>query len=128
MPISLLVEPEQIKQYDIEILRLVPTAISTTATQIVYMVSCKYEYMNIIASQIRDMLEHNVKKQYFLVCVPKKQDLCLDILEKNGVYGEISLLEFSLGLIPVENNILSMETTHSFRDLFIVTINGILIS
>jgi hypothetical protein len=41
-------------------------------------------------------------------------------LEEEGVYGDVTLGEFQLDLIPFEKDVLSLEMEDSFRECFLV--------
>ncbi len=46
--------------------------------------------------------------------------MCDRILEEEGVWGLVDIHEFPLHLVPFENDLMSMEVEHGFRDLFLV--------
>jgi len=46
--------------------------------------------------------------------------VCGKILEEAGVLGDVSSLEFPLLFQPLEPDLLSMEITESFSDLYLV--------
>lgn len=52
--------------------------------------------------------------------VPRRTLVCNKILEDAGVLGDVSVEEFPLYLIPLEQDVLSLELADSFGDLYLV--------
>lgn len=46
--------------------------------------------------------------------------VCNKILEEAGVLGDISVEEFPLYFVPLEQDVLSLGLSNSFRDLYLV--------
>jgi hypothetical protein len=63
----------------------------------------------IIASQIKQHQSQRQKLEYYVCFVPSRNIICERVLEDEGVYGDVQLGEYDLGLIPFEDDCLSME-------------------
>lgn len=59
------------------------------------------------------------RRNYKIIFVPRKLDMCDYILENEGVYGFLEMFEWSLHLIPLDANLLSLERFESFRSIFL---------
>ncbi|KAG0261630.1 hypothetical protein DFQ27_002865 [Actinomortierella ambigua] len=46
-------------------------------------------------------------------------ELCENVLEKEGVFGDITKGEYQLDFIPLEDDLLSLETDTTFRELYL---------
>lgn len=43
------------------------------------------------------------------------------ILEEEGIIGDVSIAEFPLYFLPLENDVLSLELPDAFSDLYLVS-------
>ncbi len=54
--------------------------------------------------------------------MPRRTLVCNKILEDAGVLGDVSVEEFPLYFVPLEQDLLSLELDDSFRDLYLVSV------
>jgi hypothetical protein len=68
-----------------------------------------------VAKQIKAQpgLHHQL---YF---VPRRSMICEKLLEEEGVYGDVSIGEYHLDAIPLEEDVISLEVDDAFRQLFV---------
>lgn len=59
--------------------------------------------------------------QYHLLVVPRMTTVCTTLLSDLGVLGSIDVQEFQLGLIPLEKDLLSLESEDVWRKLALVS-------
>ncbi|KAL4227335.1 Vacuolar protein sorting-associated protein 33B [Mactra antiquata] len=85
----------------------------------VYLVKPKINIMKIIADHISSEKSRGEKRQYRIVMVPRKLFLCEMILEQEGVMGSCDLDQVDLDLVPLDVDILSMETPEFFKSYFL---------
>lgn len=71
--------------------------------------------MKNIANQVRNLKD----KSIYLYYVPKQSFLCNQILRDEGVFDDITIREYYVDLIPIEEDILSMEAENYFRELYL---------
>lgn len=93
---------------------------------VVFFLSATVANMRRIASMVLANQSKNIKKDYFVLLSPKKTFLCLDELETLGVtnvltqvYTTVKVFSFNFGLIPLEQDVLSLELDRSFYDLYV---------
>ncbi len=60
-----------------------------------------------------------------MIWVPRRTLVCNKILEEAGVLGDISVEEFPLHFIPLEQDVLSLALQDSFADLYLVRVFAI---
>lgn len=117
---------------------LEPGALSSTTTNIVYLCRPKISYVKIIAgisNQVPDirlcllLLEHikrhtseSRKHSYTLLLVPRVSTLVTQILEDEGVLGDVTISSYNLQFIPLADDVLSLECDSAFRDLWVVSL------
>lgn len=59
------------------------------------------------------------KCRYKIYMVPRKLHVCELALEKEGVFGYISIEDLNLGLIPLDEDIMSLEMPTFFKSFFL---------
>ena len=92
-----------------------------------FIVRPKTVYMEIIANMIRDEMnklnqqknKDIIQKQYGIIFVPRRSRVCEEKLKEKGVRGDIIIDELNLDFIPIDTDLLSMESYDCFRDLYI---------
>jgi hypothetical protein len=47
--------------------------------------------------------------------VPRRSFICEKVLKDEGVYGSLNIHEYHLGLLPFDNDIMSMELGETLR-------------
>ncbi|KAI9851751.1 MAG: hypothetical protein M1838_002828 [Thelocarpon superellum] len=73
-----------------------------------------------IAAQIKKLQQSSqIDHDFSVFWVPRRTLVGEKILEDAGVLGDVSLAEFSLYFIPLENDLLSLELHDSFADLYL---------
>lgn len=75
--------------------------------------------MRRIASMVLSNQSRNIRKEYFVVLSPKKTFLCMDELEAMKVSSSVKVQSFNFDLIPLEQDILSMELERPFHEHFV---------
>jgi hypothetical protein len=60
---------------------------------------------------------------YHLLVVPRMTSICSTVLSHLGVLGSIDVQEYQLGLIPLENDVLSLESEDVWKKLCLVRFN-----
>jgi hypothetical protein len=56
---------------------------------------------------------------YYIYFVPRRTMICERVLEDEGVYGDVTIGEYHLDIVPLDDDLLSMELDNSFKDLFL---------
>jgi hypothetical protein len=69
---------------------------------------------------IKRHAESGLSIEYQVVFVPRRSMVCEMVLEEQGVYGQVTVGEFHLDLIPLEEDVLSLELNTCFKDVFLV--------
>lgn len=118
-PLSLIAQGQLFKDHGVEkLLYLEPTRLPCKMSRLVYFVRPTVENMRAIANHIHDHLASRQKKQYHIYFVPRKTMICERVLEEEGVYGNVSVGEFMLDLLPFDDDVVSLELDHGYRECF----------
>ncbi|MCJ1391194.1 hypothetical protein MMC18_004056 [Xylographa bjoerkii] len=73
-----------------------------------------------VAEQIRKLRQSSsIEHEFSIFVVPRRTLVCNKILEDAGVLGDVSVEEFPLYFIPLEQDVLSLELVDSFGDLYL---------
>ncbi len=64
------------------------------------------------------LLFQGIRTQYHVFFVPHRSVVCEQILEDEGLLKVTNIGEFHLGLVPLDSDILSLEMSESFRQVF----------
>lgn len=71
--------------------------------------------------QIRRHVQEKARHSYTLLMVPRVSTLVKKILEDEGVLGEVSLASYDLQLIPLADDVLSLERDNAFKEIWVVS-------
>lgn len=112
-------------------------ALSSTTSNIVYLCRPLIKYVKIIAGmsmpcfyarqcwllsdQIKRHTAESRKHTYTLLLVPRVSTLVTQILEEEGVLGDVTISAYNLQFIPLAEDVISLEYDNAFKDLWIVS-------
>ena len=72
-----------------------------------------------IAVHIKSDNNAGERRNYRIIFVPRKLASCDFILENEGVYGFVKILEWNMHLIPLDAHLLSLELNNTFSTLYV---------
>ncbi|CAD8143363.1 unnamed protein product [Paramecium pentaurelia] len=87
--------------------------------QIIFFVNPDRQYMKRIVRIIRNNQLANFNKKYLLIFCPRLNIVCKDYLEKEAVLGDLIITNFNFDLIPLANDLLSLDMNNCLRPLYI---------
>ena len=118
-PVGLIASPSLFSDRGIKLLKLGnDTRLPKDCTNTIYIVRPMVSLMDEVASHV---LKNKDKGRLFhMFFVPRRSNLCIKHLEHKGVYGHFNLFEeLPWNFYPIENDVISMEWPHAFRDVAI---------
>ncbi|TPX46403.1 hypothetical protein SeMB42_g01870 [Synchytrium endobioticum] len=119
-PLSLVAEFSLLTEHGVDkIYHLQPGRVDTEARSIIYICRPRIASMKHIAEHIRTHNKSNIKIEYSVFLVPRRTLICERVLEDEGVYGDVTLGEYHLDIIPLDEDLLSLELENSFRELYL---------
>lgn len=86
---------------------------------IVYLCRPQMQHAKVIADQIKAHHAANLKFSYTVLLVPRISTLIRRIFEDEGVLGELTLAAYDLQFIPLEDDVISLEYEHAFREIWL---------
>lgn len=102
-----------------KIYKLEATAPPAGNKQCAYLVRSTIANMKMIANHITHHKQNKRECKYYIICIPRKVHACEQTLESEGVFGYVKMLEFPLGLIPLDTDLFSLELASFFSTFFI---------
>ncbi|WVF68560.1 hypothetical protein IAT40_003329 [Kwoniella sp. CBS 6097] len=122
-PLGLVTEVALLKHQAVDkMFWLEPGELNINTRNVVWLCRPKMEFMRIIADQIRSQ-QNNPSPAgplvYTILLVPRATELCRKVLEDQGVMGDVTISEFKLEFIPMEDDLLSLEMEDVARDVYL---------
>ncbi|KAG6911334.1 hypothetical protein DXG01_001005 [Tephrocybe rancida] len=119
-PLGLVTEVSLLKHHGVDkMFWLEPGALSSTTTNIVYLCRPLIKYVKIIADHVKRHAKESRKHTYTLLLVPRVSTLVAQILEEEGVLGDITISSYNLQFIPLADDVISLEYDNAFKDLWV---------
>ncbi|WRT69548.1 uncharacterized protein IL334_006535 [Kwoniella shivajii] len=122
-PLGLVTEVALLKHQAVDkMFWLEPGPLNVNTRNVVWLCRPKLEFMRTIAEQIQAQQSNPSSAgplMYTILLVPRATELCRRILEDHGVAGDVTISEFKLELIPMEDDLLSLEMEDVARDVFL---------
>lgn len=75
--------------------------------------------MNYIVDHIKYDYKQKEKRKYYIIFVPRVLASCEYILEREGVIGQVQILNWTVNLIPLDEHVLSLEYPNTARTLLL---------
>ncbi len=84
-----------------------------------YLTRPEINAMNIIVGHIKSDYKTKKKCSYHIIFVPRILASCEYVLEREGVIGQVKILNWNLNLIPLDEHVLSLEYPDTARTLLL---------
>lgn len=119
-PLSLIIEMSVLRDHGVsKVGAVVGNDMDFDCRDVIYIVRPTIQMMQTLSSQVHENIANGDKDhRYHLYMCPRVTTVCEKILMNNGVMGEFDVIEqLLIYLIPLENDLLSMQMERSFREL-----------
>jgi hypothetical protein len=80
--------------------------------------------MRMFEDQIKRHTRESQKYTYTLLLVPRTSTLVTQILEEEGVLGEVTINSYNLQFIPIAEDVLSLEADNAFKEIWVVSVQS----
>ncbi|KAJ2742854.1 Vacuolar protein-sorting-associated protein 33 [Coemansia sp. BCRC 34301] len=122
--LSMIVDFGVLKDHGVEkIFLLEDGPLDTGSTKgVLYLALPHIRKMKLIAEQVRAGSQRGgsaSSKEYSLQLVPRRTLLCERVLEEEGILGDITIGEYRMDFIPLEDDLLSLELPSTFKELYL---------
>ncbi|NWS71166.1 VP33B protein, partial [Crotophaga sulcirostris] len=92
---------------------------SNASDQFCFLVRPRIKTMRYIAGIVNADKMSGRSRKYKIIFCPQKFYACEMVLEEEGVFGDVTCDEWSFYLLPLDEDIISMELPEFFRDYFL---------
>ncbi|XP_026540486.1 vacuolar protein sorting-associated protein 33B isoform X1 [Notechis scutatus] len=119
-PLDRIANVSILKQHDVhKLYKLEKKPARSSSDQLCFLLRPRLTSVRLVAELINaDKAEGRVRK-YKIIFSPQKFYTCELVLEEEGIYGDVTWDEWSFSLLPLDNDIISMELPEFFRDYFL---------
>ncbi|KAM4893112.1 vacuolar protein sorting-associated protein 33B isoform 2-T2 [Sylvia borin] len=119
-PLDRIANVSILKQHDVDKLYKVETRPAPGASdQFCFLVRPRVRTMRFIADIVNADKMSGRSRKYKIIFSPQKFYTCEMVLEEEGVFGDVTCDEWSFYLLPLDEDIISMELPEFFRDYFL---------
>ncbi|XP_044135433.1 vacuolar protein sorting-associated protein 33B [Bufo gargarizans] len=119
-PLDRIANVSILKQHDIDKLyKLENKPIYTNSDQVCFLIRPRIKHVKQITDLVNADKKSGVSRKYKIIFSPQKFYTCDMILEQEGVYGDVTSDEWPFYLLPLDDDIISMELPEFYRDYFL---------
>ncbi|KAI5648597.1 hypothetical protein M9H77_34602 [Catharanthus roseus] len=117
--LSLIVQSSLLKEHGAELRHLTAEPVQTDCTKIVYLVRSQLDLMRFICSHIHNDASKGTQREYFVYFVPRRAVVCEKILEDEKVHNLLTIGEFPLYVIPLDEDVISFELDMAHKECLV---------
>ncbi|XP_061742934.1 vacuolar protein sorting-associated protein 33B isoform X1 [Nerophis ophidion] len=109
-----------LKQHDVDKLYKVENKpIFSTSDQLCFLIRPRIQTVKWICDVINADKASGKCRRYKVIFTPQKFYACETIFEEQGVYGDVTMDEWAFYLLPLDNDVISLELPEFFQDNFV---------
>ncbi|KAL9254160.1 Vacuolar protein-sorting-associated protein 33-like protein [Drosera capensis] len=117
--ISLIVPTSILKENGAELRYLSFDPLQTECNKVVFLVRNRLDLMKHISSNIQDDIQKGLQREYFVYFVPRRSVACEKILDEEKVHHLLTIGEFPLYMVPLDEDILSFELDDAYKEYLV---------
>ncbi|EOA25776.1 hypothetical protein CARUB_v10019139mg, partial [Capsella rubella] len=117
--ISLIIQTSLLKELGLELRHLSAEPVQTECTKVIYLVRTQLSFMKFIASHIQNDNSKAIQRDYYVYFVPRRSVACEKILEQEKVHNLVTVKEFPLYMVPLDEDVISFELEFSEKDCLV---------
>ncbi|KAF8021585.1 hypothetical protein BT93_G1898 [Corymbia citriodora subsp. variegata] len=114
--LSLIIQTSLLKEHGVELRHLSAEPIQTECTKVVYLVRAQLDLMKFICSHIHSDQTKGFQREYYVYFVPRRAVACEKIFEEEKVHQLLTIGDYPLYLIPMDEDVLSFELDLAYKE------------
>lgn len=114
--LSLIIQTSILKEHGAELRHLTADPIQTECMKVVYLVRAQLDLMEFICSHVHNDVSKGVQREYYVYFVPRRAVACEKILEEEKVHNLMTVGEYPLYWVPLDEDVLSFELDLAYKD------------
>jgi hypothetical protein len=99
------------------IVELATTSISTSCENVLYLTRPSFQLVKLVAAQVKGMLAAGATPNLHLFFVPRRTFVCEQMLKDEGVFADLTISEFGLEMVALDDDVLSLCMDSAFADV-----------
>ncbi|XP_010557601.1 PREDICTED: vacuolar protein-sorting-associated protein 33 homolog isoform X2 [Tarenaya hassleriana] len=107
--LSLIIQTSLLKEHGVELRHLSAEPLLTECTKVVYLVRSQLSFMKSISLHIQNDTSKAIQREYYVYFVPRRSVACEKILEQEKVHNLVTVREFPLYMVPLDEDVISFE-------------------
>jgi hypothetical protein len=116
---NVMTEMSALRDRGVTLFAMSPEPLSNEFRSVMYLLRPNPEILRMVADHIHARESSGSQKDYSIVFVPKRTFICDRILEECGVTASISEYELHMDIIPLDDDLFTLELRDSYRDCFV---------
>ncbi|KAL8130619.1 hypothetical protein V2J09_019774 [Rumex salicifolius] len=117
--ISLIIQTSALKEHGVELWLLNSEPVQTECTKVVFLVRNEINLMRHICTQIQNDHSKGLQREYFVYFVPRRSVACEKILDEEKVHQSLTIGEWPLYMIPLDEDVLSFELDFAYKECLV---------
>ncbi|XP_053320197.1 vacuolar protein sorting-associated protein 33B [Spea bombifrons] len=119
-PLDRIANVSILKQHEVDKLyKLDNKPIYSNSDQLCFLIRPRIKHVKYITSLVNADKASGRSRKYKIIFSPQKFYTCDMILEQEGIFGDVTCDEWSFYLLPLDDDIISMELPEFYRDYFL---------
>ncbi|KAE8618123.1 hypothetical protein XENTR_v10009279 [Xenopus tropicalis] len=119
-PLDRIANVSILKQHEVDKLyKLEDKPIYSNCDQLCFLIRPRIKHVKFIANLVRSDKASARNRKYKIIFSPQKFYTCDMVLEQEGIFGDVTCDEWSFYLLPLDDDIISMELPEFYRDYFL---------
>ncbi|XP_058851294.1 vacuolar protein sorting-associated protein 33B-like [Acipenser ruthenus] len=119
-PLDRIANVSTLKQHEVDKLyKLENKPIVSTCDQLCFLIRPRIHSVKLIADIVNTDKAAGRFRRYKIIFSPQKFYACETILEEQGIYGDVSCDKWEFYLLPLDDDIISLELPEFFSDYFL---------
>ncbi|KAM9493853.1 vacuolar protein sorting-associated protein 33B [Clarias gariepinus] len=119
-PLDRIANVTTLKQHEVDKLYKVELkSIVSVSDQLCFLIRPRTQTVKWIADIVNSDKAAGRFRRYKIIFTPQKFFVCDTVLEEQGVYGDVTSDEWAFYLLPLDDDIISLELPEFFRDYFL---------
>ncbi|KAK7279613.1 hypothetical protein RJT34_24668 [Clitoria ternatea] len=114
--LSLIIQTSILKEHGVELRHLSSDPIQTDCSKVVYLVRSQLILMRFICSNIHNDVSKGLQREYHVYFVPRRTVVCEKVLEEEKLHHMITIGEYPLYIVPMDEDVLSFELDLSYKE------------
>ncbi|XP_028788976.1 vacuolar protein-sorting-associated protein 33 homolog isoform X2 [Neltuma alba] len=107
------------KELGAELRHLSAEPVQTDCSKIVYLVRSQPNLMKFICSNVNNDVSKGLQREYHVYFVPRRTVVCEKVLEEEKVHHMMSIGEYPLYLVPMDDDLLSFELDLAYKECLV---------